>query len=453
MIKKDEYINEVTALIKNKTVRNDVKKELEAHIDDRTQYYLDAGYDEEISVKRAVEMMGRPDEVAKSLEKLHNNTLWIVLASVFLGVYIFGLIYAAYNMGDFAYINLVDFAETDAGCSVISIATFCAAAISFGFAKKSQSVGILKAFGIITIILSIVSFYVLRPAGYHFISVFTDFPTAIKTNSFFFGSEAFYDFVNIIAPYGEVLSGLSLFIFIALIILTLAVASIHIVTGILSLVYAKKLRREENCGEYEHKLSIFMSLLIVICIITVIGTGAEIARDELISIRYQQEYDAHKDEYYTEAKAKFDSIKLPVSKEDALILADECEYLSDSENSKLSLDTFYTVYNMYNLSVNIYDNDYDGIYEAKRFVNHDAYDNGIDKESLKKLETSTSIEDLYNIADFSNFISYTESKSVDGTHIEIYICEKKNRYEYLLEYTNGKLTYSTIGNDRLSDYG
>lgn len=26
MIKKDEYINEVTALIKNKTVRNDVKK-------------------------------------------------------------------------------------------------------------------------------------------------------------------------------------------------------------------------------------------------------------------------------------------------------------------------------------------------------------------------------------------------------------------------------------------
>lgn len=108
---------------------------------------------------------------------------------------------------------------------------------------------------------------------------------------------------------------------------------------------------------------------------------------------------------------------------------------------------------MHNLSIKIYDNDYDGIYEAKRFVNQDAYDNGIDTESLKELETSTSIEDLYNIADFSNFISYTESKSEDGTHIEIYICEKKTRYEYLLEYTNGKLTYSTIGNDRLSDYG
>lgn len=326
MIKKDEYINEVTALIKNKTVRNDVKKELEAHIDDRTQYYLDAGYDEEISVKRAVEMMGSPEKVAKSLEKLHNNTLWIVLASVFLGVYIFGLIYAAYNSGGFAYINLVDLMETSVDCSIVSIITFCAATASFCFAKKAKSIGVLKAVGIAALLTPIVSVFALIPAGYHFISIFTDFPAAIKTGTAFFGGEAFYDFVNIIAPYDEVLSVFSLFIFIALFILSMAVAYTPVAAGFLFLVYEKKLRREENCSKYEHKLSIFMSLLIVICIITVIGTGAEIARDELISIRYQQEYDAHKDEYYTEAKAKFDSINLPVSKENALILADEYEY-------------------------------------------------------------------------------------------------------------------------------
>lgn len=37
MMKREEYIQKVTALIKNKAARNDVKKELEAHIDDRTQ--------------------------------------------------------------------------------------------------------------------------------------------------------------------------------------------------------------------------------------------------------------------------------------------------------------------------------------------------------------------------------------------------------------------------------
>lgn len=439
MMKKEEYITEVTALIKNKTVRNDVKKELEAHIDDRTKYYLDAGYDEDVSVKRAVEMMGNPNEVAKSFEKLHNNTLWIIISIASLFVYIIGLIYANFNY-TFAYVNIVDFAETDTRVSIISIITFCAATVSFCFAVKAKSIAALRMYGIISVISPLLSFVALRPAGYHFISVFTDFPASLKTGEPLFGNEAFYPFFSEVLGENQsvVADSLTWILWVFLIILVLAVASLHIVTGILSLAYASNLKHEENCGNFENVLQRFAVFLIAVCAITIVGTGAEIACDTAMAIRFYQDYNLHKDEYYTEAKEKFDSIDIPVSKEDALLLANQYQ-------DEYQIEYFYIlhIYSSDGHEIHLYDDNKDGIYEAKHFFNFNAFDNGIEKESLKNLKIGSSIEDLYDIADFSCFVSYNVRESDNETHIEIRICDKHGN-EYWLDYTNGKLVSSTV---------
>ena len=101
-----------------------------------------------------------------------------------------------------------------------------------------------------------------------------------------------------------------------------------------------------------------------------------------------------------------------------------------------------TIYEMYQ-EIRIRDDDNDGIYETKEFLNMYAFENGIEKGPLEKLELGSSIEDLYNIADFSNFISYTVQEAEDGTHIEIRICDKNSNDEYWLDYENGELVYKT----------
>lgn len=436
-MKREDYINEVTALIKNKTVKKEIRKEIEAHIDDRTKYYLDAGYGEEESTAKALERMGSPTEVAKDFEKLHNNELWITLSVISLFGYIVGMICGFFNPS-FAYVNLVDFSEIDITVSIISILIFCAATVSFIFAVKSKEIALLRTYGIVTIISPLLSFYALRPAAYHFISVFTDFPAAIKSGETIFGNEAFYCFTNMFTDISETgISGnpIANFAFWALVILVLVFTALPIVTGSISLAYAKKLKNEEDNGEYERAIQKFASVLVAVCIVTVIGTGAEIVRDGTITVNSYLEYSSHYCEYYKEAKEKFDSVDIPVSKEDALMLATQDE-------SQIMFYSILEIYNCYGKTIYLEDHDEDEIYETKRFFNGDAYNKGIEKEALINLKIGSSIEDLYNISDFSSFVTYDVRELDNETHIEIRICDK-NGNEYWLDYTNGKLVSST----------
>lgn len=314
-MKREDYINEVTALIKNKTVKKEIRKEIEAHIDDRTKYYLDAGYGEEESTSKAIERMGSPAEVAKDFEKLHNNELWIAICIISLYGYIAGMICGFFNPL-FAYVNLVDFYEMeDVKISIISVLTYCAATVSFVFAVKSKEIAVLRTYGIVSIISSLLSFYALRPAAYHFISVFTDFPAALKSGETIFGGEAFSLFFRTFTNAdgnGTVKS----FLIWALIILAILISSLHIITGIICLIYAKKLKNDEDCDTYENVLKVFISVLISVCIVTVIGTSAEIVRDKTIVFKsYFEDYSLN-DEDITEEQEYSDSIKISVSEED-----------------------------------------------------------------------------------------------------------------------------------------
>lgn len=84
-MRKEEYIQEVISKIENKKARREVEKELSAHIDDRISYYTDAGWDEQTANEKAMSHMGKVEEVAEKMGKLHDenySAAFIVLITV-----------------------------------------------------------------------------------------------------------------------------------------------------------------------------------------------------------------------------------------------------------------------------------------------------------------------------------------------------------------------------------
>lgn len=72
-MRKEEYIDLVISKIENKKARREIEKELSVHIDDRISYYVDAGYDEQTAIEKAVEHMGKPEIVADKMALLHRG--------------------------------------------------------------------------------------------------------------------------------------------------------------------------------------------------------------------------------------------------------------------------------------------------------------------------------------------------------------------------------------------
>lgn len=69
---KSEYIKEVLSQIDGKAYLNEIKTELENHIDDRKEYYTNAGYDSEIAEEKAVEHMGDAEDIGEEMNMLYN---------------------------------------------------------------------------------------------------------------------------------------------------------------------------------------------------------------------------------------------------------------------------------------------------------------------------------------------------------------------------------------------
>lgn len=70
-MKKEEYISSVLEQVRCKAVHEPLKRELEAHIDDQTEAFIDAGMPEEIAEKEAVKTMGDPIETGVGLDSAH----------------------------------------------------------------------------------------------------------------------------------------------------------------------------------------------------------------------------------------------------------------------------------------------------------------------------------------------------------------------------------------------
>lgn len=72
----DAYLNSVKQNIRNKKLHAPICAELESHLQDSADFYVEIGYDEETANRKALEDMGEPTTVGESMAKLHKLSLW-----------------------------------------------------------------------------------------------------------------------------------------------------------------------------------------------------------------------------------------------------------------------------------------------------------------------------------------------------------------------------------------
>lgn len=430
---KNEYLSKVISLVKGKHAKREIEKELSSHIDDRIDYYTDAGYDREYATAHAIEMMGSPTDVAKSMEKLYNNTLWVILSILSMLCYIAGMIYVRINPIDFAVINMVDFDELSTLPCVLSVLIFLAGALAFCFAKKSKSSLLLTVFGVLGITAPIFSLYAQIPFGYQAISLFTDFPVAIITKQPFFEGEVFWHLDDLFE------SGINIGITYSLVVISVLISLMSVVMGIVSLVYAKELSSGIASAKFEKRVNKFAVFVLVLSLFTLTVTLSEVAYDNIYYGKINAEFDASLDSNYENALYEFEQLNIPMTKDEVKALAKEKD-VPDFEIDDIDSFGFVTIYQNDAYNIIISDDYEDGIFECKRFLA--LYNNEIIREqaeALKKLKKGDSIDKLFAVVSYRGFSDYSESVDVVNGDKIINVCVSYKDESFSIMFENDKL--------------
>lgn len=409
---KELYLDEVIALIKDKSAKRKIRKELENHIDDRIEYYLDSGYDEETAERKALERMGNAKEIAEDMQKLHNNKYWNILSVISLSFFIAGLVAADCMLHNFLIINIVDFAEVNAAPCFISVFTFLALVLAMLFARKAENSKLLGVIGIFGIISPLISSGALLPFGYQVVGIFTDFPAAVKLGECFFGySEVFWKIDEFLPD-----SSFGIVIYAALVILAVLFSFMGVVTGVVSLISKKVIESETTNPKTERRLKRFSVFLLIIALFAVFGTFAECAYDRSIYSDLEDEYLENEPLYYREITEAMNSISLPMTAEEVLALAEE---RGVPEQELTNMEEFRMLLLFSNSAgfVQLRDDDDDGIYETKRFFSMGCYN--MPEDERKKLQEVSDLEELQNIIDYKYLVDYWEVYEKEKVSITI----------------------------------
>jgi len=99
--KKEEFLIEVLNQVKFKYDRYDIRMELEAHIQDKIEYYSELGYDMDTAEELSVNDMGDAKEIGKELNKQHNPFIgWVwritnilLVLSVIISIFVTGFLF------------------------------------------------------------------------------------------------------------------------------------------------------------------------------------------------------------------------------------------------------------------------------------------------------------------------------------------------------------------------
>lgn len=100
---KEKFLTEVLNQVKFKYDRYDIRMELESHIQDKTEYYTELGYDIDKAEELSVNDMGDAKEIGKELNKQHNPfigfiwriTNFLLVISVVISIFVTGFFFIA----------------------------------------------------------------------------------------------------------------------------------------------------------------------------------------------------------------------------------------------------------------------------------------------------------------------------------------------------------------------
>lgn len=139
----NEFLNKVCEQIKYKPIRNEISQELENHIEELKESYIQEGIKEDKAEQKAIIQMGEAEEIGKKLNKIHKPKMNLLLLILVLVLLAFGFVLSS-------YIDSIDDLKLNLLCIALSIIPFLI--IYFFDYKKLQNHSDI-IYGIATIIL------------------------------------------------------------------------------------------------------------------------------------------------------------------------------------------------------------------------------------------------------------------------------------------------------------
>ena len=70
----EDYLDNVIPEKISKKIKDEIRAELESHIYDKADFYLNIGYDEETSIKKSIEEMGEAESVKSEFCSLYKDS-------------------------------------------------------------------------------------------------------------------------------------------------------------------------------------------------------------------------------------------------------------------------------------------------------------------------------------------------------------------------------------------
>lgn len=114
-----EFLNNVCGQIKYKPIREEIAKELENHINDAKEYYIEKGMKEKEAEEKAVEQMGEAEKIGKKLNRIHKPKMNWQLLILTLILLEFGHLVSYVDGTDKWKINLITIVLTIIPCMLI----------------------------------------------------------------------------------------------------------------------------------------------------------------------------------------------------------------------------------------------------------------------------------------------------------------------------------------------
>lgn len=262
---KEEYLTAVSSKVFNPAAKEMLHTELESHIDEKTEFFEEIGYDD-ASQEKAVESMGETDEVASQFGQIHNdfyNPVLDILVFVLWLALLGGL-----------YFLLKEFVFQDIGLSSLLIASSC---LSFAFASGYCAVSIFKN----KLLPILFSFFGIAATGVFNYFVLLDLDKKMissLSNLFDFIFKTDIPKLNNYADKSQVITAVS--------ILCAVLAVIFVV----SLIYNIKVKSLANTRTDNLMIHFFAKFSIIICIIAFVLSVAFSAKSYFDVNRLKNEY-------------------------------------------------------------------------------------------------------------------------------------------------------------------
>lgn len=136
----NSFVKSVTNRIKNKRDKKLIAAELESHILDKTDYYIELGYDKETAIQKANEDMGEPDDTALPLREMHKSTGNLILSLVLIFCGIACLIFTLVQFSD--YSNPMETHSFKADIFSFGLLVLNSVFLIIGLKKKSKAITI-----------------------------------------------------------------------------------------------------------------------------------------------------------------------------------------------------------------------------------------------------------------------------------------------------------------------